>query len=347
MNKKYYESVDLLKIILLICMIVGTYTMTASFGLPILPMLSFAPGTFFLLYGYFVLRSDEELELRLKRSIKRAAIAFAVAAVVYFAILCGYCLLNNIRIVDFFDKKTVFDFFVLNIWAPVLGGNIWIVQAILYALIAFYFLNKWKLLKKYDMHIMILLFVIAILFGEGAGLIHFRVRNYTYISGNFLTRAMPYMLLGRILYKARFRKGFRKIKNWMWALIFVVGLMLAFIEFYSLINSGYLVYYSHLIGFIPMSIAIAMIALNTKCKIPFGRYLDDIGKAGFYSYSVVAQLIYSFLLKVAPNKVGSLSAYLGLFTVIVSLLLGAVYALIRNRNTKNPKGEELTDETAL
>lgn len=346
MNKKHYDSIDVLKILLLICAIMSTYTLIAMFGVPILPMLNFAPGAFFLLYGYFVLRSDEELDARLKRSIKRAAIAFAIAAVVYFAILCGYCLLTNQRVMDLFDKKTIFDFFVLNIWKPVLGGNIWIVQALLYALVIFYILNRWKLLKKYDMHIMILLFIITVLFGEGANLIHFRVHGYYYISGNFLTRAMPYMLLGRIVYRARFRKDFGRIKSWLWALIFVVGVVLAFIEFYGLMNSGNLVYYNHMIGFIPMSVAVVMIALNSKRSLPFGRYLDDVGKAGFYIYSVVAQIIYYIMVETAPDKVGSLRGYLGVFTVIATLFLAAIYAVIRNRDTKVTEGEK-ADEASL
>lgn len=346
MNKRHYESIDFLKLLLLACVIINTFTLVSVSGMPILPMLSFASSTFFLIYGYFVLRDDEELPARLKRSIRHAAIVFVVCMVVYFALVClSYLIVGN-NISELFTRKYFFDFFVMNIWWPYLGGNIWFVQAILYALIIFYFLNKWKLLK-YDLYIMIGLFVFAILVGEGAGLIRFQVLGYSYISGNFLTRTMPYMLLGRILYKARFRRDFGKIKNWMWAVIFFVGAALYLIEFYGLLSIGKLIYINHMIGFIPMAVAAAMFFLNMKYKFRFGKYYDDMGKAGFYIYSVVAQFIYLFLIYMFPETVSSLAAYLGLFTLIVTLLLSVLYARLKNRGKTTPEEGGTADEAAV
>ena len=345
MNKRHYESIDFLKLLLLACVIINTFTLVTVTGMPILPMLSFASSTFFLIYGYFVLRDDEELTARLKRSIRHAAIVFVVCMVVYFALVCTAYLIVGDNISELFTRRYIFEFFVLNIWWPYLGGNIWFVQAILYALIIFYFLNKWKLLK-YDLYIMIGLFLIAVLVGEGAGLIGFRVRGYSYISGNFLTRTMPYMLLGRILYKARFRRDFGKIKNWMWLVIFFVGAALYLIEFYGLLSSGKLVYVNHMIGFIPMSVAATMFFLNLKSSFRYGKYYDAMGKAGFYIYSVVAQIIYLILLYAFPDNLNSLSAYLGLFTLIVTLVLSALFARMKNRKEITPKGGN-TDEAAV
>lgn len=349
MNRKYYESVDFLKVLLLVLIIISSYTLVNTTGIPVLSILNFCVGTFYLLYGYFVLRDGEDLSERLKRAIRNTAIAFVIAAVVYFALVCLLMLLTGGNVAELFTKKTIFEFFVLNAWAPTLGGNIWIIHAALYALIIFYFMNKWKLLR-YDMIIMIVLFIITILFGEGAGLIGFQVRGYNYIPGCFLTRAMPYMLLGRIIYKARFKREFRKIKNWMWAVIFFVGLALTIIEIYALMSAGRLIYLNHMIGFIPMAIAAVMFFLNLKRKFIFGKYYADIGYAGFYLYSVVAQIIYLVIVRAIDNVPTIVYALLGVFTLVITLALGILYARIRNgkaEKAENTESEETTDEASL
>ena len=345
MNKKRYESVDFFKILLLACVTISTYTMSGLSSTPVLPILSFASGAFFLIYGYFVLRDDEDFSTRVKQSIRNAAIAFAICMVVYFALVCGSFLLTGDNLSALFRKRSIFEFIVLNIWQPYLGGNIWIVQSVLYSLIIFYILNKWKLLK-YDMILMIVLFVIAILIGEAARLVNFHLLGYYYISGNFFTRAMPYMLLGRILYRARMHRTFRRIKSWMWAALFFVGIAMALIEIFSLMSAGKLAYVNHMIGFILMSISSFMFFLTTKHKFRFGKYYDAIGKAGFYIYSVIAQVLYLILVFVFPDHAGSLAAYLGVFTLIVTLLLSVIYARMKVRGNTTPKGED-ADEAAV
>ena len=348
MNRKYYESVDLLKVLLLVLLIINSFTLIYMTGIPVLSMLNFSVGTFYVLFGYFVLRPGEEISDRIKRAIQHTAIAFCIAAVVYFALVCLFMLIDGNRISDLFTKRNIFDFIVLNGWAPDLGGNIWIIHAALYALIIFYFLNKWGLLK-YDLQIMIALFVITILFGEFAGFFGFSILGYKYIPGCFLTRAMPYMLLGRILYKARFKRDFGKIKNWMWVVIFLVGVALVFIEMIGLINARKLVYLNHMIGFIPMSAALTVLFLNMKRKLKYGKYYDDIGIAGFYLYSVVAQVLYALLLRIASDTDGPLFALLGVFTAIVTLVLSIIYARIKNGKLEKPEpeSEENTDEAPV
>ena len=81
MNRKYYESVDFLKVLLLVLIIISSYTLVNTTGIPVLSILNFCVGTFYLLYGYFVLRDGEDLNERLKRAIRNTAIAFVIAAV--------------------------------------------------------------------------------------------------------------------------------------------------------------------------------------------------------------------------------------------------------------------------
>ena len=345
MNRKYYESIDLLKVLLLVLIIISSYTLINTTGIPFLSMLNFCVGAFYVQFGYFVLREGDDLNERLKKSIQHTAIAFVVAAVVYFALVCAIELFAGGRIADLFTKRSIFEFVVLNGWEPSVGGNIWIISSALYALIIFYFFNKLNLLR-YDKYIMIALFVITVLVGEFAGLYGFRVLGYTYIPGCFLARAMPYMLLGRILYKARSRKYFRKIKNWMWAVLFFVGLALTFIEMIGLVNSHRLVYLNHMIGFIPMSVAAVMFFLNLKSKLKYGKYYRDIGYAGFYLYSVVARFIYMAIASRFGSTNGILYALLGVFTLVVTLILGIIYARIRNGKLPKPEEKPAEDQPA-
>ena len=346
MNRKYYESIDLLKLLLLALIILSSYTLVNTSGVPVISMLSFCVGTFYLILGYFVLRDGEGISERIKRSIRHAAIAFAIAAVVYFALNCLVMLITGGSIAGLFGKRAILEFVFLNAWGPNLGGNIWIVHAALYALIIFYFLNKWGLLR-YDMHIMIALILFAIVFGEGAGLIGFRFHGYTYIPGCFLTRAMPYMLLGRLIYKARFNRDFGKIKTWMWVIIFFVGAALTFIEMIGLINAGKLAYLNHMIGFIPMSVAIFMVFLNMKRKFRFGRYFADIGNAGFYIYSVIAQVLYLIFSQCFTYVSPVVYGLLGVFTLIITLGLGILYARWKNRGNQKTESEEQTNEASV
>jgi hypothetical protein len=115
---------------------------------------------------------------------------------------------------------------------------------------------------------------------------------------------------------------------------------MSLIEIYALMSAAKLAYVNHMIGFIVMSVSSFMFFLTLKRKFRFGKYYDAIGKAGFYLYSVVAQVIYLFLVFLFPMQSAGLLPYLGLFTLIVTLLLSTIYARMKTRNTATPKGED-------
>ena len=63
-------------------------------------------------------------------------------------------------------------------------------------------MNKYGLMKHYK-KVLIVTALISLFLGEFAGIIRFNFHGYTYIPGNGITRALPYMLLGRFLYEKR------------------------------------------------------------------------------------------------------------------------------------------------
>ena len=91
---------------------------------------------------------------------------------------------------------------VLCTWPFPVGETIWFIQALLYARVILWFMNKYGLMKHYK-KILIVTALLTVFFGEFAGIIRFNFHGYTYIPGNAITRALPYMLLGRFLYEKR------------------------------------------------------------------------------------------------------------------------------------------------
>ncbi len=344
MNKKYYASIDVLRVLLMVFMIIGSYPLPGLTGSYIVPLCSFAAGTFFTLYGYFVLHEVEDISARIKRSIKRVFIAFAIAAVVYFAlILVEQLLFGGFESISaffasYFTPRIIFNFVVLNYWTPNIGCNIWFLQAALYALIIFYFLDKWKLLK-YDLQIMIILFLIAIIFGEGAHLIHFNILDYQYIPGNFLTRAMPYMLLGRILHGYRRNRTFNSLRTWIWGVIFALGLMLAFIEMVALDTTYNLIYPNHMVGFILMAAAATMISLRITRTIPGEAYARDIYHVMFFVFTPIGEIITVLINFCANTERCTLENAVrmlllsGIFTLVISLIISVFFVFVKSRYT--------------
>ena len=223
----------------------------------------FAIPAFFVLSGYYVLDNKREVRLeKTLRKIKRAALCFAFIFLFYLAI--------NVAIIFFYHlsfeitKRIVFEFFVLNIWPLVVGDNFWFIQAMLYAYIIIFIADKLKLLRYYKIFLVIL-FVIMVLTGELAGAIRFSIFGYPYISGNWLTRALPYILLGRLLREKK--RSLMKVQFWKYLIAFFVGGGLVFIEVILLGTLGVLNYKGHLIGFGVMAVAVCALAIS----IPIGR----------------------------------------------------------------------------
>lgn len=218
----------------------------------------FAAPAFFILSGYFVLVEDmEKRQKKTERKMKRSILFLAAMIVLNIIVNVIVCLIKNISVT--ISKRIIFNFVVLNLWPLPIGNSIWFIQSLVYAYIIIY-IADWLGLMKYYKAVMIMTFVFMLFTGEFAGIIHFNILGYRFIPGNWLTRALPYLLLGKYL-REKSEILFR-INNWIYAILFVAGAGLSVGEIILLGKTGFLVYQGHLIGYGIMAVAVCGMALS-------------------------------------------------------------------------------------
>lgn len=288
----------------------------------------FATPCFFILSGYFVLSGDSNVRKeKTGRKIKRALIGLGLMMVLYIILSVAVCYIQKITIS--ISLRVVFNFLVLNLWPLPVGTNIWFIQAMLYAYIVIFIADKLKLMKFYK-PVMVICFILMLLSGELAGLIHFNLLGYAYIPGNWLTRALPYILLGKLL---REKKGkLLRIKFWKYLIVWLIGFALVIAEILALAKFGCLVYQGHMIGYAVMALAACGLALSK----PTGRESTityyDTAMSGI-PYILMDPAYYALGL-ILSNQYGSLfSAFGGLAALAVSILLTLVFT--HSRLTKH------------
>lgn len=242
----------------------------------------FAIPAFFVLSGYYVLDNNRLTRAeKTLRKIKRTALCFAFVFLFYLAINVALIFLYQLKFE--FTKRILFEFVVLNLWPLPIGDNIWFIQAMLYAYIIIFILDKLKLIRFYKI-ILVVLILIMLLTGEFAGAIRFGIFGYRYISGNWLTRALPYILIGRLLREKK--RSLMKVKFWKYIIAFFVGAGLVFLEVMALGVLGVLNYKGHLIGFGVMAVAVCGLAIS----IPIGK-----GNRVIHFDSAISGIVYVFM----------------------------------------------------
>lgn len=287
----YFASFDILRVFCILAIIF------ASFGLPIpyfnflRPYFNAATGILFTLYGFLVLRDGADL----RKNIKHAAVVFAIFLAVYGLITMGYLWLMYRDPFMYFTKRGIFNFLVFNFWGEDICSTIWYVQSTLYALIILWLLRRFK---DYDWLLCIVLFVLSILIGELAGVINFSFLGNDYIPGNFLTRTIPYMLLGRLIYKYYDRLAV--LGKMLPTGMIILGLLISAAEFFALYFSGKIGYTNHLIGFI-------FIAAGACLRAALSYNGDEPGLFGLCAKKMYKPMYYIF------NPLSYLLLFAGLF----------------------------------
>jgi hypothetical protein len=243
----------------------------------------FAIPAFFVLSGFYVLDTNREVRMeKVLRKIKRSALCFAFIFLFYVALNVGLMFLTHTVTITF-SKRMVFEFVVMNLWPLPIGDNIWFIQAMLYAYIVIFILDKLKLLRFYRI-LLVILFVFMLLTGEFSGVIRFNVLGYPYIPGNWLTRALPYILLGKLLRDVK--EKLIETKFWKYLIAFVIGGGFVILEIFLLTLTGTLRYPGHMIGFTIMAIAVCGLAIS----IPIGA-----GNRVVHFDSAISGFIYVFM----------------------------------------------------
>lgn len=224
----------------------------------------FATPAFFILSGFFTLVDDPERRIhKIVRKIKRTFFCTIFVFVLY-AIINGVLMYMNGMTLAV-GKRMLFNFFVLNLWPLPIGDNFWFIQSLLYAYIALFVLEKLKLMRFYKVFLVITVLAM-LLMGEFAGVIGFNFLGYPYIPGNWLTRALPYLLLGRLLREKR--ESLLNIPKFIHIIQFVIGGGLVILELFVLARNGLLLYEGHMMGYGVMALAVCCFALSVPFEVP-------------------------------------------------------------------------------
>lgn len=280
----------------------------------------FAIPAFFVLSGFYVLDTNREVRMeKVLRKIKRSALCFAFIFLFYVALNVGLMFLIHSVTISF-SKRMLFNFFVLNLWPFQIGDNIWFIQAMLYAYIVIFILDKLKLLRFYRI-LLVVLFVFMLLTGEFSGVIRFNVLGYPFIPGNWLTRALPYILLGKLL--RDMKEKLMEIKFWKYLIAFVVGGGLVILEICILVWTGTLRSEAHMIGYTIMAVAVCGLAIS----IPIG-----VGNRLVHFDSAISGFIYVFMNPVYYALIiffGAMSPeFFGMLGGVAAYLVSFLLALI-------------------
>ncbi len=348
----YYPQIERLRRVLMFFMCLNLLGFPILFGDYYIPIIGdlvsticgFVPLAFFILSGFLVLQEREDRSKRIVRAIKHSAMAFAVLAVSYFVInFFHYRYLGANIFEAFLSKRVWFNFVVLNAWPFQIGSAIWYVQALLYAYIILYFLDKWNLLR-FDGVIAAVLLVLTVCTGELAGVLPWNIYGYTYIPGSFLTRALPYLLLGSVMYR-RLPKLATKSRAWYYCGIAVgVGLVLG--EIYLLQWLGKPGYYGHLLGMAVIAVSVCMLTLQ-KCfgkpglekQPPFARLKTNL----IYYLCQPVSVLFALLLPLLGDNemIARLIGFVSMATFLVCYVLAEIIvATIHVLTVKNPDEEE-------
>ena len=300
--KRYYYSFDTLRFVLAFFVCVMTFGVPVSFGGFIQVLSGFAAIAFYIIAGYLTVGASEHMQHVMHRAMRRAAILFAILAGAYALLNVPLYLARGEHL--FFELGSVrawFEFAFFNTWPLRIGKTIWYVQCLLYGYVAIYLLNKLRLLR-YDWIIILICMTAAILTGELAGLIGFKVFGFTCIPATVLTRSLPYLLIGRRIRieieaywtvkdpkkkekkKKKENEGIEEtesIPKVVWIAFLLLGTVMTILELGFLIVKGKVVYTGHFIGNGVIAIAACIMA----------AVKPTIGKKGVRRYGRLTALV--------------------------------------------------------
>ena len=301
----------------------------------------FAPIAFYIICGYTAAMNEQKTDYQ-KRTVKRTAIRFLVLIGVFLilnaALYASQGLLQPV-IGATLRKRTLFNFAVMCSWPFPIGETIWFLQSLLYARIILWLMEKCKLMRYYKA-VMVLTVLGMILFGELAGVIGFSFHGYTYIPGNGLTRALPYMLIGRLLYEKR--EKLAKVPAWVWIIVFLLGIGAATGEWVLLARAGYLVYTRHFIGLGIMAISACGLAIKkedrkTNFAVTHGpHYAWRI----YYLSQPMGHVLLFVTFYWLPWFYGVTRALAGLFVYVFCLLIAFIVGKIKSIKHKKKTSDE-------
>ena len=329
-RQDYNQCIQLMK--LLMTPFVCFWAFGFPDGMGIVELISgFVVPTFFVLSGYCVLEPEREVRLeKLKRALVRSAIFFAQIFVVYIGLNVAYFIFTqSFDPVVLRAKRFWFEFLVLNVWPLPVGNSIWFIQALLYAYIFLFIADKLKLLRFYKLFLFVLL-VFMVLVGELAGVISFNILGYGFIPGGAITRALPYLLLGMFLRRAK--EKLENVPFWVWLIMLVLGGGAVYGEAYLLAYMGKMVSLGHFLGYGLMAVAICglCIALEGMPMTPFSYYGGEIAKVVYVMHNPFYYALLVIAALRAPQNFGFAVQFGGIIVFVLSLVLGVLVSFCKS-----------------
>lgn len=279
----------------------------------------FAIPAFFILSGYYVLDNKRNVRMeKTLRKIKRTAICFGFVFLFYAAINVVLIIMHFENFT--FSKRMLFEFLMLNVWPFNVGNNIWFIQAMLYAYIIIFIADKLKLMKFYKIFILILV-IIMLLTGELSAMLRFNIFGYQYIPGNWLTRALPYLLIGRLL--REMKKSVMKIQFWKYLIAFVIGGVLVIAEIFGLGWFDCLRYQGHMFGYGIMAVAVCGLAISIPIERPNRIIHFDSAISGII-YILMNPIYYVLFILLVRDHLDFIRLLGGLTAFLASFLLALI-----------------------
>ncbi|MCQ2441474.1 MAG: acyltransferase [Clostridia bacterium] len=332
-----YDVIDILRLALMLVVSIQIFGVkNNTLGYTVNLISGFAQIAFFMISGYLVLRDDADRTARIKRAIKRTALAFLIMLIVYFGINTLFYYIggiNILKITPYTSKRFWFEFLILNRWPYDIGSLIWYVQALLYAYIIIFILDKLKLLK-YDFILFILFFVITLVSGEFSLLLSFHPLKYAYIPQGFLNCALPYTLLGCFMHRKQHLLA--RISPAIYVALAILGIILCPIEIKILGSLGKCGYTGHLIGMLFVAFAVCSFCFLLCCKKPifefsyFELHSAFYFKTIYYIIQPISVVIATVLVVISSKLFADLQDYMWAICFAVSFILAFLFGLIRD-----------------
>lgn len=317
----YYRGANALKFLLMPFVCIASFGFPGPFGDIVSRFCLFAPIAFYILCG-FTLAANEEEEpgiygRMIGRTVKQFALIFMILIVMNLFLMWLTGSLGSISSL-LHSRRSWFNIVVLCTWPFPIGETIWFIQSLLYARIILFIMDRIGLMRHYKI-VLIVTALLTVLLGEFAGIIRFHFLGYYYIPGNAITRALPYMLFGRLLYEKRdslFKRSF-----WFYRAGFIVGILAALGEMFLLAATGLLIYTGHMIGFGVM--AFSACCLFLKKTYPEENFLVMHGRTYPWRIYVLSQPVGNLLVLwgaiSSPAFYGVMRTWGGIIVYIVCL----------------------------
>lgn len=284
--------------------------------------LYFAVPFFYLVSGYFLKEYDsDELKYKVIRRMKRIFKIFICTAIIYLMINISYFVIyKGIDIYTYLEHNLslnrVFNFIILNVWPFHIGGAIWFLQAMVYSYLFILLLIKTKLIK-YESYIVIVLLILNAVFGEFS-----RWLGLPLVQASVFTRALPYMLLGRVIGNNEHKIA--KIKKMHLCLLIITSAILCMSEYYLLSVNNVLGYIGHYQGNTLLSVTLLIFAIQNKHSMK-NTVLYKLGA----EYSLAIYLIHQPLGMMLEPHLGRLSIVSPIIIFVASFISAYIYNIIK------------------